>query len=50
MEGKTDMPDQSFCLLLLHEIPHVKVIEIVGAPLAEIVEQIEIKVSRSRLL
>ena len=42
------MADESLRLLLLHPAPHIKIIKNLSAALAEIMEQVEIKISRAR--
>ena len=50
VEGKSHMADQSFFLFLFYPAPHIKFIKELGTALAQIVEQIKIKISGSRLL
>ena len=49
MEGEADVPDFSFRFLLLHEAPHVEVVEEMGSALAEVVEQIKVKITGAGL-
>ena len=44
------MSDQAGFLLFLHPVPHIEIIEIFRSGLAQVVQQIKIKISRSRLL
>ena len=39
------MFDQSFLLFLLNPVPHVKIVEVFGPGLAQIVEQIEVEIA-----
>ena len=49
MEGEAGVPDFSFHFLLLHEVPHLEVVEEMGSALAEVVEQIEIEITGAGL-
>ena len=45
VEGKSCVFDQSFLLFLLNPVPHVKIVEVFGPGLAQIVEQIEVEIA-----
>ena len=50
MEGKADMFNQPFGLFLLHKGPHIKIIKEFRAALAQIMQQVKIKIACSRAL